>query len=331
MRTRFSSRPADDNPARLYLATLSPTTHGSTRHALRTIAALLSDEVFDVEEFPWWEVRYRDAAEVRSALVKRYTPATVNKMLGALRGVLKHAWRLRYIDAETYHRAIAIDNVSVESLISGRALARWELEALFAACADDPSTAGRRDAAMLAVLYGCGVRRAELTGLDLADFDYAACSIKVRNGKRRKQRTVYLTQRGCRLIKAWIHERGTESGPLFCRIRRASGIQIIRLGGESVAYILRRRQKQAGTPPFSPHDIRRSFVSDLLDAGVDVLTVQRLAGHASANTTARYDRRGEDTKRRAAQRLELPRPRKPPENVATDRHRSADRPSAKDA
>jgi site-specific recombinase XerD len=76
--------------------------------------------------------------------------------------------------------------------------------------------------------------------------------------------------------------------------------------GESVAYILRRRQEEAGCEPFSPHDLRRSTVTHLLDAGVDVFTVQKLAGHADATTTARYDRRGEGAKRRAVQSLKIP-------------------------
>ena len=76
--------------------------------------------------------------------------------------------------------------------------------------------------------------------------------------------------------------------------------------GESIAYILKRRQQQAGVEHFSPHDLRRSCITDLLEAGGDVLTVQQLAGHADASTTARYDRRGETAKRRAAQNLTIP-------------------------
>ena len=276
------------------------------RQCLDTIARILdAQHEHDAESYPWETVTYRESMAVRLALVDRYKPSTVNKMLSTLRGVLKQTWRLGLIDADTYHRAAAVENVRASNLLSGRALDVDEIGQLFKTCAADQTAKGARDAAILAVFYGCGLRRGELAGLDFDDFDPEDGSILVQ-GKRRKQRNVYLTDGGCRYVEAWLRYRDDDAGPLFCPIRQNGEIPMTRMRGESVAYILRRRQEESGTEAFSPHDLRRSTVTHMLDAGVDMFTVQRLAGHADASTTARYDRRGEAAKRRAVGCLNIP-------------------------
>ncbi len=239
-------------------------------------------------------------------LVERYAPRTVNRILAGFRGVMKTTWRLGFMDAETYQRAVDIDNVRGQALPRGRALEDGELVALFQCCAEDLSPAGRRDAAMLAVFFTTGMRRAELAGLDIGDFDPVDCSMTIRNGKRRTQRVVYLTDRACELLREWLLVRGAEPGPVFCPINQKGVTRAKRLGGESIRYIVQRRQKQAGVTEFSPHDARRTVLTNLLDKGVDLSTVQRVAGHADVSTTVRYDRRGEAAKRRAAQALQIP-------------------------
>jgi integrase len=202
--------------------------------------------------------------------------------------------------------AVAVENVRTKAQPNGRAVGEEEVAALFRVCAEDESPAGRRDAAMFAVLYGGGLRRGELCGLDLADFDADDCSQTVRAGKGRRDRTVYLPDAVCDYMKAWIEVREHEPGALFCPVRTTGEVPITRLHGETVWYILKRRQRQAGLEGITPHAMRRAFVSNLLEAGVGLLTVQELVGHANAVTTARYDRRGEGARRRATQVLRLP-------------------------
>ena len=295
-----------ENPAVVYLESLSKGSYWAVRHSLETIAQILAGEDADPWTFPWEDLRYQHTARVRRQLVDRYAPATVNKMLSALRGVLKNAWRLGLMDADTYSRAVAVENVRAKVQPKGRAVSREEVEALFRVCAEDRSPAGKRDAAMFAVLYGGGLRRAELCGLDLADFDAADCSLTVRAGKGRRDRTVYLPESVCGHLKAWVEIREDEPGPLFCPVRMTGEVPISRLRGESLWYVLKRRQRQAGLEGVTPHGMRRGYVSRLLEAGVDLLTVQELVGHADAVTTARYDRRGDGAQRQAARRVVLP-------------------------
>jgi site-specific recombinase XerD len=225
-------------------------------------------------------------------------------MLAALRGVLRECWRLGLTSAETYQRASDLEPVRGETLPAGRALGAGELRALFGVCGN--TAAGRRDAALLAVLYGAGLRRSELVGLDLADFDRVTGALTVQRGKGRKARVAYITGGAVAAVEAWLTVRGDAPGALLGAVDKAGGVTVRHLSGQAVFNILERLAAAAGVASFSPHDLRRTMISDLLDAGADVVTVQRLAGHSSVSTTSRYDRRPEAAKQRAAGLLFVP-------------------------
>jgi site-specific recombinase XerD len=157
------------------------------------------------------------------------------------------------------------------------------------------------------VLYGGGLRRAETVRLDVADYDAATGALAVRHGKGRQQRVVYATNGSRAALDAWLSIRGDVPGALFLPVTRHGRLRAAeRLTPHAVFAWLTRMHARAGVRPCSPHDLRRSFISDLLDLGADISTVQKLAGHKSPSTTSKYDRRGEVAKQRAAALLNPP-------------------------
>jgi site-specific recombinase XerD len=236
------------------------------------------------------------------------------------------------MSAEDYGRIRSVRPSQVVRLPSGRSVASDELSALLKACAADNLPAGTRDAALLGVLYCGGLRRAEVAALNMEDYDSISGALKV-TGQGNKERLVYIMDNAAQALRDWLDWRGasafaqelestaviqTEQGtivgstptmavtPLFSPILKNGRIQTRRMTDQAIYLVLQKRALEAGIVRCSPHDLRRSFISDLLDRDIDIVTVQQLAGHASASTTARYDRRGERAKQAAASMLHLP-------------------------
>jgi site-specific recombinase XerD len=292
------------HPVDVYLHRLRPSSRPTMRAALGTIAGIVAPGV-DAYGLPWWRLTYAHTQGVRADLADRYSPATANRHLSALRGVLQESWKLGLMGAEQMRQATEVKNISGSTLPAGRHVARGEVLALAAGC--DATPAGVRDAAILGVMFSGGLRRAELVGLDLGDLDLDSGDLTVRHGKGDKARVVYVQNGALQALAAWVELRGLGPGPLFCPLNRAGRPQVgRRLTGEGVRVIVKRRAALAGVRALTPHDGRRTFAGELLDAGADIVTVQGLMGHASVETTARYDRRPAEARRRAAALLHFP-------------------------
>lgn len=157
------------------------------------------------------------------------------------------------------------------------------------AAPDAATDVGRRDRALLEMLYATGGRCSEVTGLDVDHLDVAAATATV-FGKGSKERLVFFGRKAAEALEAymavrerWRSRAPNDSGPLFCNARggRLSDRSVRRLVATHVRTV-------ALSSGITPHALRHSFATHLLDGGADLRDIQELLGHASLRTTQRY-------------------------------------------
>ena len=154
---------------------------------------------------------------------------------------------------------------------------------------DDSAPLGARDRAILELLYATGVRVSELTALDFEDLDLSEGMMRVR-GKGRKERMVPVGSKAVQAVRKYLRRRseleprpGRGEDALFLNFRGT------RLNVRSVRRLLNQALEAAAIArKVSPHTLRHSFATHLLDAGADLRSIQELLGHASLSTTQKY-------------------------------------------
>jgi len=292
---------AGDNPALVYLASLAPTGRRAIEGRIKHVARMFN---CPPEAMPWPALRYQHLEAIRAKLQDSgLAPSTINMTLYALRGVCKAAFNLGLMSAEDYARLCNVKPVRGERLPKGRALNVGEIGALLDTCAGTPI--GIRNAAIIALMYAAGLRRDEIVMLNTDHYNRDRGELRVL-GKGNKERLLYVDNGALDALNDWLTVRGDQPGPLFNPIKKGGQVQSRRMTDQAIYNLLVEHARQAGITRFSPHDLRRSFISELLDRGADVVTVQKLAGHASVQTTASYDRRGERAKKKAIRLLHVP-------------------------
>jgi site-specific recombinase XerD len=253
------------------------------------------------------QLRYEHVQAIRTKLGERYKPATANRYLSAVKGVLRETWRLGEFAGEEIEKVRDVRSVPGSAAPAGRALSKGELKSLMDGCSDG-TPVRIRDAAVIALGYGAGLRRTEISGLSLEDIRTEGAGMVVRVvGKGAKERLVYLDNGAMEAIADYIEARGGAPGALLWSARKGGRLnEGAGMSDEEVAVIMRKCAARAGVGKLSPHDLRRSFVSDLLDAGVDIATVAAMAGHSRVTTTQRYDRGGRKQKEKRRETLHVP-------------------------
>lgn len=223
--------------------------------------------------FAWAYAHGRIAADPAAALM---TP----KIPNALPAVLNEAQASRLLDGDASADEGATASDAGEGSSGSGTTTDGEADAPAAAVV-------LRDDAMLEVLYATGIRVGELVGLDLADVTFANRTMKV-TGKGSKQRVVPFGAPAERALARWI-----DAGrPVLATAQSGTALFLGSRGGRidprMVRKVVHERARAAGVPDISPHALRHSAATHLLDGGADLREVQEMLGHSSLRTTQRY-------------------------------------------
>ena len=273
----------------------SPRTVASYRSHLSFLLAWLAEET-DVQEVTavtsevlhaWQTWLYGFADDDGRGLAIATQAARLSVVRSFFRFLVK-------TDVLLYDPAASLELPKRKGILPRSVLTKKEVERLLAA-PDATTLLGLRDRAMLEVLYSTGIRNAELRSLTVYDVDLDRGLVRVNEGKNAKDRVVPLGEPACR----WVKEYLTEARPKLLAARRdhanaptlflsKNGNPLVPLG---VIYPIRKHAKAAGIErTVTPHTLRHTFATHLLQGRADIRHIQAMLGHASVATTQIYTR-----------------------------------------
>jgi site-specific recombinase XerD len=276
---------ADDPVAELFLQFLSAERHASPL-TLTNYAHSLRSFRRDCAAFSSWkDCRADDFRAWLFLLMKRGTGrATIRLHFSALRSFYKYLTRRQGLTVSPLAEVqmpkaerrlpVVLTLKQVEELLELPLKLPREQQA--------PAWGPARDAAILETFYSTGLRIHELVNIDVEDIDVFSDSLIVR-GKGRKERLAMLGSHAMKAVQRYRHEAGVHSGPLFLsKLRRRITTQAV---GDVLEKYLRQSTIQLRV---TPHKLRHSFATHLLNNGADLRAVQELLGHSSLSTTQIY-------------------------------------------
>jgi len=251
-------------------------------HTVKNYAVDLRDFCAFAGEIAPETIEYTHVRNFLAHLKEReFSQSSISRKLACLRSFFKYMAREQLL---TTNPASNIATPKREKKLP-EFLSQDEMNKLLSA-ASDATKAGRRDRAIIETLYSTGMRVSELMCLNISDLDFVGGTLKVQ-GKGKKERMVPIGGTAVRAVEAYLGDRTENekqpSSPLFLNKNGT------RLTDRSVRRILIKYAKRAGiTKDISPHTIRHTFATHLLDRGADLRSVQDLLGHENLSTTQIY-------------------------------------------
>jgi integrase len=222
-------------------------------------------------------------------LACKLSPSTVNVRLSAVRKLIGEAKRKGILSGEQAAEMADVPNVREQGTRLGNWLTREQARELLTV-PDRTTLKGKRDAAILALLVGCALRRAELAALRIEDIQQreGRWVIADMHGKGGRIRTVAIPVWVKQLIDAWTAEAGHSAGRLLRPVNKSGRVVGDELGDWAVWSVVEQAAKEIGIEHFGAHDLRRTCAKLCRKNGGDLEQIKFLLGHASIQTTERY-------------------------------------------
>lgn len=303
-----TERGQPDHPVLTWLATLGSSSRRSMVSALRRGLRTLQSVPPDPLSFDWGGFDRMQMLRVRVSLEGQGSIASRNLTLTAFRGVARSCWQSGLMPLETLERIRSISNFrQLGDHACGRSVTRAERTRLMRLDGVHPAVACR-DRALIGLMLAAGLRRSEAASLKRAQVHHDERVIVV-TGKGGRTRRIPLSASAVGLLHAWVSLLPSECAAVFPRISRGGKVlSHVPMTGAALAMLLERRCRVAGVRLIRPHDLRRTHATDALEAGCDLLALQGVLGHSSPAVTARYDRRGEASRRAVVESVFIPVP-----------------------
>ena len=231
------------------------------------------------EDIRNWELYLADERKLK--------PQSINRMVASLRSLYRYLLQRKIIDKNIF--------VNIQSMRTSRRLPKFVssnqmvvvVDTIFEHLQRD-EWRERRDALMVLILYGCGLRLAELVGINIEDFDDDFRNLKVR-GKGDKERIVPLIERISREVKTYIHKNSSQKICISSENALFLSKQGVRISRSDVQRSVARLLRECGVDgKTSPHVLRHTFATHLLNDGADLREIQELMGHSSLGSTQVY-------------------------------------------